>query len=659
MATVSNTLRLNDGMGTVIRSVITEMNSAIGTMERLDLTSRRMYLGDSFIEAMRSLPTMRNQLEQINSELRQAGQEQRNFNQRIRDGTTEANSLKNILQTMGIAYTGKELISMSDSITLLSARLSLIKGDMETVNSLQNKIFLSADNARGLYTDTAASVAKLALLAGDAFSNNDEIIRFVNLLQKMGTVGGSSTSEISNAMYQLNQAMAAGKLQGDEYRSIIENAPMLAQAIEDYMTNVQGAEGSMKDWAAEGLLTADVIKAAVFSVADEVDEAFGKMPMTWGAVWNAAINFLIKAGEPVLHFINLLANNWTIIEPIVIGAAIALGAYTLALIFYSVASRAASIATAVHTAFTSGWTFATFAATAAQEGLNAALMACPITWIILAIILLIAIFYAAIAAVNKFAGTSLSATGIIVGAFMMGLAFIGNLFVTFYNLVIDIFVEVWNFIAIFVEFFANVFNDPIGSVIRLFSGMADSILGVLEGIASAMDTLFGSHLADSVSGWRKDLQKMTDDVAGEAKIKVQRIDSTQFHLDRFNYGDAFKYGNNVGSSIEDKVKGLLGGDKGDFNIDDLTSALGDQDYDVNVKDDVNLAKESLSFLLDAVTQKYVNKVNVIAPAPQVAVQFTGEINRDVDLDAVAEATKKKIGQELVEYALTNTDVKRG
>ena len=573
MATVSNTLRLNDSMGTAIRSVITEMSSAIGTMERLDLTSRRMYLGESFVQAMGSLSGLRAELQVIDDEVRRAGRSQQNFNNRIRDGDVAANALRSTLATLGTVIGVKKIVEMSDQVTLLSSRLGMLATEGESVAEMQDKIFAAADRSRGLYTDLATSVSRLGLLAGDAFNNTDEMIRFAETYQKMGTIGGNPASEVSNAMYQLNQAMASGRLQGDEYKSIIENAPMLAQAIDDYMRNVKGATGSMKDWSSEGLLTADVVKTAMLSVADQVDETFKSMPWTWGQVWNGIVNQTIIYGQPLLQFISLLANNWSILEPIVLSGAAALGVYATALLIYKGITAASTIATAIHTAFTSGWTFATFAATAAQDGLNAALAACPITWIILAIILLIGIFYAVIAAVNKFAGTSLSATGIIVGAFMMAVAFIGNLLISFYNLGIDVFIELWNFIAIFVEFFANVFDDPIGSVIRLFSGMADSILGVLEGIASAMDTIFGSHLADSVSGWRKDLQKMTDNVAGEAKIKVERFDSTQFHLDRFNYGDAWKYGNNLGTSWQDK---FLGKDKDNLGLDlgDLTSSLG-------------------------------------------------------------------------------------
>lgn len=187
------------------------------------------------------------------------------------------------------------------------------------MNELNKKIYASAMRARAFYTDTAATISKLGLLAGDAFNSNDEMIAFTELMNKNFTIGGASTQEQSSAMYQLTQAMASGRLQGDEYRSIIENAPLLAKAIEDYMRNVQGAEGAMKDWSSEGLLTADVIKAALFSTADEVEERFAKMPMTWGQVWTMASNIAIRALNPLLSAINWVANNISVIGPAVLG----------------------------------------------------------------------------------------------------------------------------------------------------------------------------------------------------------------------------------------------------------------------------------------------------------------------------------------------------
>ena len=210
-----------------------------------------------------------------------------------------------------------------------------------------------------------------------------------------------------------------------------------------------------------------------------------------------AVEGLALVAEAALEAFNLMVNvastiaeHWSWIGPIIYGVVGALTVYygwlllTKAAAFASAAAQGAltlakMIAVPVYAALTG----ATMAETAAQWGLNAAMYACPIVWIIIIIIALVAAFYAAVAAINKFAGTSVSATGVICGVFMVAAAFIGNLFVTLINFAIDIFVVLWNFIAAFANFFANVFNDPVGAIARLFFDLADTVLGILEALA--------------------------------------------------------------------------------------------------------------------------------------------------------------------------------
>lgn len=673
MATVSNTLKLNDSMGSVIKSVINDMDKAIGTMERLDSTSDRLNLGKSLNNATSSASGLHRGLDPIDDDLRRANEEQQKFNNELKNGNYAASGLLSGIRNLIGAYAGiqgaKELGGLSDRMTSTDARLNLIVDDKGSVDQLRRKIFASAQDARASYLDTAAAVSKLGILAGDAFSNNtDEMIRFTNLMNKNFVIGGASATEKSAAMYQLTQSMAAGKLQGDEFRSITENAPLLAAAIKDYMINVEHAKGSMKDWSAEGLLTTQVIKAALFNSADEVEERFKSMPMTWGQVWTMAVNQWLMISRPLLSAISLLAQNWSIIGPIVYavaGALLFLGAVILIHNAQVGISNTLAAVSAARAAMAAGQTLiqaaATTTATGAQVGFNAALLACPITWIIIGIIALIALFYAGVAAVNKFAGTTYSATGLIVGALFVAGGFIANLFFALLEIVFGV-IEFWyNGFLAFSNFFANIFKDPVGSVIHLFGDLGDVVLGVLEKIAKGMDKLFGTNLAKSVSGWRSDLSKLTESAAekyGNGKYEElskkldldKMLSDAGIKMDRLNYGSLWDKGYNVGSSLQDKVTGL-------FDTGDLADSLADQDYDVNVKNDVNLADESLQYLLDAVTQKYINKVNVTAPAPNVTVNF-GDVHKDVDLDALAEATQKKIGIGLVQYAMSSTDIKR-
>ena len=272
------------------------------------------------------------------------------FSRRQQDAERQASMIGDVWQRIkgyigaaGAAFSLSKLVGLSDTLAGNKARLELIVDDGGSVDELNKKIYASAMRARASYTDTAATISKLGLLAGDAFNSNDEMIAFTELMNKNFTIGGASTQEQSSAMYQLTQAMASGRLQGDEYRSIIENAPLLAKAIEDYMRNVQGAEGAMKDWSSEGLLTADVIKAALFSTADEVEERFAKMPMKWGQVWTMASNIAIRALNPLLSAINWVANNISVIGPAVLGLGTAFLVFQVAAHWTLIASDAVGI----------------------------------------------------------------------------------------------------------------------------------------------------------------------------------------------------------------------------------------------------------------------------------------------------------------------------
>ncbi len=697
MASIRTQIELMDRISAPLYNITSALNMTVSAFESVDAAANSSFDSSNFDGVREHINAANMELDEMVQNINESEQQQESFNESMNQGARSASGLERKLLGVAAAYVSIQglgkLMNLSDTMTLSESRLSLIVDDGGSVEELQNKIFASAQNSRAAYTDVSATIAKLGMMAGDAFTNNDELIEFTELMNKNFVVGGSSATEQASAMYQLTQAMASGRLQGDEYRSIIENAPMLAKSIEDYMTNVQGATGSMKDWASEGLLTADVIKNALFNASDQVNEQFEQMPMTFGQVATSMKNQALMAFDPVLEKLNDIANserfnimvsgaiasfvflsnvaintmeaigqagafvadNWSIIAPIVLGIATALGIYAgylavtngLELISNGI-KLASTIAAYAHAAATGVAVSATVAQTAAQQGLNTALLASPITWIIIAVIAVIAVFYAAVAAVNKFAGTSVSATGIIAGAFMVALAFIGNLFVGFYNLVIDIVGIIWNYIASFAEFFANVFNDPIGSIVRLFAGMADSVLGILEGIASAIDTLFGSNLAGAVSGWRSSLSGMVTDLVGEAEIKVPRMDTSALHLDRFEYGAAFDSGYAFGEGVEDTISNfdigsLFGGgdipDPSDYAADGIGSVPSNMAETAEntgaIKDSVDISSEDLKYMRDAAEMETINRYTTAEIKFEQTNQF-GDIHETADLDGIVD-----------------------
>ncbi len=493
MASIKSQLVLRDGMTPALRNITKALNMTLSSFEAVQRASGRAVNTASINAARAELGRANTALDQVEQNLRDCGNEQDKFNKKLSTGTSNASGLMSKIKGIAATYLGmqavKGVVNLSDELVSSEARLKLLVDDEGSVKALQEQIYASAQSARASYTDTMATVAKLGLVAGKAFEDatgnvkTNELIMFTELLSKNFVVGGASAQEQAAAMYQLTQAMGSGRLQGDEYRSIIENAPLLAKSIEDYMRNVKGAQGSMKEWASEGLLTADVIKAAVFQSATEVEQRFNEMPMTWSQIWTGMKNQAVVALDPLLVKISELARspevqtfiqglmsgfaaitvvaaelfnviakigsfmitNWSRIGPIVYGIAAAFVAYNAALLVHKailaaqlviekiqaiqayakakgILSQAAAhgintkaviaeaTAHGVNAAALTGEAaaaglaaagltaeqVATAGATVAQTGFNTALWACPLTWIIalvIVLIVLVAIFF--------------------------------------------------------------------------------------------------------------------------------------------------------------------------------------------------------------------------------------------------------------------------
>lgn len=621
--------------------------------------------------------------------------EQGRFNREIEEGTNEANSLMQTIKGAVAAYATIQTLStalnLSDQLTSTTARLNLMNDGLQTTQDLQNMIYLSAERARGSYQATADAVSKLGLMAGDAFGSSEEIIAFMEQVNKQFTIAGTEAAGIDAAMLQLTQAMGSGVLRGEEYNSILEQAPNIIQAIADYM---EVPKGQLKDMAAEGQITADIVKAAMFAAADDTNAKFESMPKTFSQIWTSFQNTALMAFQPVLQRMNEIANseafqqfvnnaieglsmvagvaleifdllvgvagavadNWSWLSPIIYGVAAALAVYygwQLAVNAINAITKGIHIAMAVaqmiHAAATGALTAATAAEIAAQNGLNAALYACPIVWIIVLIIALIALFYAAVAAVNKFAGTSVSATGIICGAFMVALAFIGNIFVALWNLVVDVLVLIYNLVATVANFIGNVFTDPIGAVCRLFFDLADTVLGILQALASAIDAIFGSNLAGSVQGWRDSLGGWVDDTFGKGDEVMAKMNADDMKLGRFEYGAAWDAGYSFGEGIDESIANFdpsslfdtnVPGADDYANLSDYGSGIGGIGSGVDdiagntgkIADGMEITEEDLKYLRDIAEQEAVNRFTTA----EITIEQTNHntVSGKMDLDGI-------------------------
>lgn len=696
MATIRTAIALYDGVTAPLQAMHKAMNIVLNSFEAMQRASGNSVDVSSIQEAREELARAGAAFDSIEQNIRDAGNQQDRFNRRIRDGTTAADGLwgklKGIAATVGGLAAAKKIIGISDDLASTRARLNLIVDDGGSVSELEKKIMASAQRSRSAYFDTASAIASLGANAGAAFANTDEIIAFMEQINKQFVIGGASAQGQAAAMLQLTQAMAAGALRGEELNSILENAPGIARAIESYMGI---AEGSIKSYAEQGLITAEVVKNAMFAAADETNAKFESMPKTWAQIWTSMQNKALSIFNPILTKINQIANseqftkvtdgiinglagiasvatvvldllinvasvvvdNWSWLSPIILGVAAALGVYYGRLLLVrgaelasAAVSGAVAVAKGIMAAATMLVTGATWAQVTAQYGLNAAMYACPLVWIIILIIALVALFYAAVAAVNHFAGTSVSATGIICGAFMAALAFIGNIFVALWNLVVDVFVMIYNLVGTVANFIGNVFNDPVGAVVRLFFDLADTVLSVLQALASAIDTIFGSNLAGSVQGWRDSLGGWVDSTFGKGEEVMEKLNADDLKLDRFEYGAAFDMGYEFGQGVEDTVGGLF-----DFSaMDSLGAADGLDAFNLGntldgiygntgdtagntaaMSEALDIAEEDLAYMRDIAEREAINRFTTAEI--RVEQQNTNYISQDTDLDGIMDA----------------------
>ena len=705
MATIRTAIALYDGVTAPLQAMHKAMNIVLNSFEAMQRASGNSVDVSSIQEAREELARAGAAFDSIEQNIRDAGNQQDRFNRRIRDGTTAADGLwgklKGIAATVGGLAAAKKIIGISDDLASTRARLNLIVDDGGSVSELEKKIMASAQRSRSAYFDTASAIASLGANAGAAFANTDEIIAFMEQINKQFVIGGASAQGQAAAMLQLTQAMAAGALRGEELNSILENAPGIARAIESYMGI---AEGSIKSYAEQGLITAEVVKNSMFAAADETNAKFESMPKTWAQIWTSMQNKALSIFNPILTKINQIANseqftkvtdgiinglaeiasvatvvldllinvasvvvdNWSWLSPIILGVAAALGVYYGRLLLVrgaelasAAVSGAVAVAKGIMAAATMLVTGATWAQVTAQYGLNAAMYACPLVWIIILIIALVALFYAAVAAVNHFAGTSVSATGLICGAFMAALAFIGNIFVALWNLVVDVFVMIYNLVATVANFIGNVFNDPVAAVARLFFDLADTVLSVLQALASAIDTIFGSNLSGSVQGWRDSLGGWVDSTFGKGEEVMEKLNADDLKLGRFEYGAAFDMGYEFGQGVEDTVGGLfdfsamdsLGADTLDaFNLgntlDGIYGRAGDTAANTAATADaLDIAEEDLAYLRDIAEREAINRFTTA----EISVDMSGmknNISNGMDLDGVISGLTEGVNEAI-------------
>ena len=534
-------------------------------------------------------------------------------------GTSLLGTIRNLAGTFLGMQSVRWLVNTSDQLTSINARLRLMTGSAEAAAAAQEEIYQAAMRSRGVYADMADFVSQLGTVAGNAFTGTDELVAFAEQIQKQMAISGASGASAQAALVQLTQGLASGTLRGEELNSVLEQTPMIAQTIAEYMGVTTG---EMRELASEGKVTAEVVKNAMLGAAEETNAQFEQMPMTWAQVWTMFQNVAIQALDPVLDAISWLANNIDLVGPIVLGLGAAFGVFLLAANWTNICTAATTVLTT------------------AQKMLREVMAT---TWglPLIIIALVIGAIYAVTAAVNHFAGTSVSATGIIAGVVMTALAVVGNLFVALFNLLTDGWVLIYNLIAAVANFIGNVFTDPVGSVARLFFDLADTVLGVLQAIASAIDTVFGLNLAGAVQGWRDSLGGWVDKTFGQGTEVMSKLNANDLHLGRFEYGAAFGTGYNWGANLfsgngNDAVGAALSG----VPYDELSGQLGDIAGSVgSIEKSVKMSDEDIKSLVDVAERRYVNNVNLTAQTPVITVNGANTGRTAADRQSLANAIR--------------------
>ena len=666
-----------------LNQAIQEQNSLNQAMQNMDVSAAN----DAYLRLSQTVGNTERYI-------RDNVDEQGRFNQEVSAGTQQANELTNTIKRAVAAYvsiqTVGKALNISDELVQTTSRLNMMNDGVQTTAELVNMVYAAAQDARGSFSQMADVVARFGNNAKDAFSSSEEVVAFADLIQKQMTIAGASTQEAANAELQLSQALGSGVLRGDELNSIFEQAPNLIQNIADYL---DVPIGKIREMAADGELSADVVKAAIFSAADDINSKFNEMPMTWGQIWQSMQNTALIAFQPVLQRLNDLANseafqtfiqgaieamatlanivlnifelvgtvggfiadNWSVISPIIYGVIGALAVYAAYLGIVKGIEIASAAATAIHSVAMSAkigvmaaLTGQTMAATAAQMGYNGALYACPVVWIIMLIIALIAIIFAACNAIAKMTGVTQSGFGLICGVVNVGVAFIKNLIIGLINSIITLVVNLYNTIANFAAAFSIILNDPVAAIKATMLSLFNFIVGVVSKAAAMLDAVFGSNLADAVSQFQGKIQSEIDaTITNAGGTAANTLNPADYTLDRVNYGDAFNAGAAWGDGIADKVSNFSLSDvfgkvdmpdSSAFDINDAiaNSGVGDSignidDNTGKIKDSLEVSEDELKYLRDSAEQEAINRFTTA----EINVDMSGmqnTVNSGDDID---------------------------
>lgn len=597
------------------------------------------------------------QIQQENQELLKAISNQRQHTAEIENTNKSAKGLlstiKKIAAATGAMVLTKMFLSTADAQSQVNAKLDLINDGLQSTEALQDMIFASAQRTRTSYLDTANVVAKIGQNAKDAFTNNAELIQFAENLNKQFVIAGASQQEIASASLQLTQALGAGVLRGEELNAVFESAPNIIRTIADYLGV---SVGEIRELASDGAITAEIVKNAMLKATDDIEKNFRDMPMTLSQAFTMGKNEIQKSlqdsfegwskylqtDEAQLAMTRLI-NLFSLAAQIGVGALSIIGKGALWV------SNNLDFIIPVLAAI--GVAFAILRAQAIKTALIsiAGALKTAGAWMLAhwPILLLVAVLAGALIAAQQF-GIGMQEVG----------GWVGQVFGMIYAVGYNVFATLWNVIASFAEFFANVFNDPVAAIAHLFADALDAILSMVETVAGAIDALTGSNLQGAVSGFRDNLSSWVDNTFGENAIQIKRMANLDVGATAAEWG---KYGADLGSKLDnmdislDSIADTFGGfdtssipEAGDLNVGDVGRVK-------KIDGDVNLSDEDIKLYRDLAERRYMNNVELQTLAPQISVSIPESAAKNLTSKDIAD----KLKVLLIQQAAAHTSVSHG
>ena len=569
MATIKQMFELMDGVSPVLNVISRTVDKTIGKFDRAAKAASGIELaaeqGGEGIRRMvecatSSVHLLGDQVVGLGGKLRSLGSELRagisGMVGQFALATIAANAFMSALSY--ISGLPERLTRASDAYAGIQVRLRMVAGGAQQAAELNDLIYASAQRARGSYEEMADSVSKIAMTAKKAFPDARDVVPFMEGIQKLFVIGGTGVEQQKNALLQMTQALGSGKLQGDEFRSIAEAAPLIEQMVAKYM---QIDPGQLKAISSEGKITADILRNSILTNLDMINEQFETMPRTWAQNMQVIENTGQRAFAPVFAEIN-------------------------------------------------------------------ALYACPLTWMIGLVVALVAAFYLGVAAINHFAGTSLSATGIIFAAF----AWLFTGIVNYLKFVVNMFIAYANFLG-------SVFQDPLGAIYNLF---VDIWNGVSEYVGAAVNGII--DMINAIPGMDK---IRTFDHVEVPALERKEIVNAAFHIDPLTYGNAaynaeqaYDFGANM--TFPGLPEGLMPsaapyvpGNAMPYDGSEDLGKSGRETADNTgaIKEAMEISDEDLKYLREAAEQEAINQYTTAT----VQIDMGGvsnNISNGMDLDGV-------------------------